>query len=80
MSIASSVLEAVQAEAALHGGGRVTRVGLRIGALSGVEPESLRFCLEALVKDTDMDPLSLDIEPREGPELDLAYLEMEEDA
>jgi Zn finger protein HypA/HybF involved in hydrogenase expression len=39
------VLDAVQAEAALHGGARVTRAGLRIGELSGVEVESLRFCL-----------------------------------
>jgi hydrogenase nickel incorporation protein HypA/HybF len=113
MSIASSVLEAVRAEAALHGGGRVARVGLRIGEMSGVEPESLRFCMEALVKDTGLAPLALDIEMRPltsrcracgsefavvdyhfactacgspdtatagGAELELAYLEMEDDA
>jgi len=44
MSIAAAVLETLRAEAANHGGARVARAGLRIGELSGVEPESLRFC------------------------------------
>ncbi|MCX6632349.1 MAG: hydrogenase maturation nickel metallochaperone HypA [Candidatus Solibacter sp.] len=61
MSIAASVLDAVRAEAALHGGGRVTRAGLRIGELSGVEVESLRFCLEVLVADTDLAALGFEI-------------------
>jgi hydrogenase nickel incorporation protein HypA/HybF len=64
MSIAASVLDAIRSEAALHGGGRPTRAGLRIGELSGVEPESLRFCLEALVADTDLASLAFDIEWR----------------
>ena len=62
MSIAASVLDAVQAEAALHQGARATRAGLRIGELSGVEVESLRFCLEVLVTDTDLASLAFDIE------------------
>jgi hydrogenase nickel incorporation protein HypA/HybF len=40
----------------------VLAVGVRIGALSGVDSESLRFCFEALVQDTELAPLSLDIE------------------
>src|ERR1035437_9383249 len=47
-------LAAARAESALHGGARVTRAGLRIGELSGVAVESLRFCLEVLVADTDL--------------------------
>jgi hydrogenase nickel incorporation protein HypA/HybF len=62
MSIAESVLEAVRAESARLGGARVSRVGLRVGELSGVQPDSLRFCFEALVKDSDLDPLALDLE------------------
>jgi hydrogenase nickel incorporation protein HypA/HybF len=62
MSIAASVLDAVRAEASRHAGARATKVGLRIGELSGVEPESLRFCLEVLVSGTDLDPLALDLE------------------
>src|SRR5690349_24597280 len=48
MSIAASVLDALHAEAATHPGASVTRASLRIGELSGVEPESLRFCLAAV--------------------------------
>ena len=62
MSIAASVLDAVRAESALHGGARVTRAGLRIGELSGVAVESLRFCLEVLVADTDLAALGWEIE------------------
>ena len=62
MSIAASVLDAVRAESALHGGARVTRAGLRIGELSGVAVESLRFCLEVLVGDTDLASLAFEFE------------------
>ena len=62
MSIAAAVLEALRAETANHGGARVARAGLRIGELSGVEPESLRFCLETLVSGSDLDPLAFDFE------------------
>jgi hydrogenase nickel incorporation protein HypA/HybF len=64
MSIAAAVLEAVRTEAAARPGTRLTRAGLRIGELSGVEPESLRFCLEALVAGSDLDPLAFDFEFR----------------
>jgi hydrogenase nickel incorporation protein HypA/HybF len=56
MSIAAAVLDAVRAESGLHGGAHVARAGLRIGELSGVEPESLRFCLETLVFDLEIRP------------------------
>ena len=62
MSIAAAVLDSVRAEAANRGGARVARAGLRIGELSGVEPESLRFCLETLVAGSDLDPLAFDFE------------------
>ena len=62
MSIAAAVLDALHTEAGLRPGARLTRAGLRIGELSGVEPESLRFCLEALVAGTDLDPLAFEFE------------------
>jgi hydrogenase nickel incorporation protein HypA/HybF len=64
MSIAAAVLEAVRAETALHGGARASRAGLRLGELSGVEPESLRFCLETLIAGSDLDPLAFDFDIR----------------
>jgi hydrogenase nickel incorporation protein HypA/HybF len=62
MSIARAIMDAVQTEAGLHQGAHLTRVGLRIGELSGVEPESLRFCLETLVSGTVLDPLAFEFE------------------
>src|ERR1035438_6739533 len=61
MNIAASMLEAVQAESARHNA-HVLAVGVKIGELSGVESESLRFCFDALVQDTDLAPLALEIE------------------
>jgi hydrogenase nickel incorporation protein HypA/HybF len=61
MSIAASMLEAVQAESARRGA-RVLAVGVKIGAIAGVDFESLRFCFDALVQDTDLAPLSLAVE------------------
>jgi hydrogenase nickel incorporation protein HypA/HybF len=64
MSIAEAVLDAVRAELATRPGTRAKRAGLRIGEISGVEPESLRFCLETLVGGSDLEPLTFDIELR----------------
>jgi hydrogenase nickel incorporation protein HypA/HybF len=64
MSIATSILTAVATEAARYPGSRARRVGVRIGELAGIDPESLRFCFEALVKDSELDGLVLEIEER----------------
>jgi hydrogenase nickel incorporation protein HypA/HybF len=64
MSIATAVLEAVQAEAERHGGARVVKVGMRVGEWSGVDPDSLQFCFEALVAGTDTPAPALEIELR----------------
>jgi hydrogenase nickel incorporation protein HypA/HybF len=62
LSIASAILEAVRDEAAKRPGTRVTKVGVRIGALAGVDPDALTFGFDALVKDTEMASAGLDIE------------------
>lgn len=62
LGIASSVLDAIRAELAQRPGSRAAVVGLRIGELAGVDPESLRFGFDALVKDSDLDPLRLEVE------------------
>ena len=63
LSIASAILDAVRVEAEKRPGARVTKVGVRIGALSGVEPEALNFGFSVLVQGTDLEPLALEIEP-----------------
>ena len=111
MGIANSVLDAVRVEAALHPGSHPSRVGVRIGELAAVDPSALEFCFDALIRETDLESLQLEIEicPRRhrclgcgtefgvkdydfecprcgslhskclsGDELELAYLEVEE--
>ena len=63
LSIANSVVEAVRAEAARRPGARVLKVGLRVGELAGVDCDALSFCFEALVRETELEPLALEIEP-----------------
>jgi len=62
IGIASSILDAVRHESDLRQGARVVKVGLRVGELAAVDPESLRFCFGALVTGTDLEPLTLDLE------------------
>jgi hypothetical protein len=60
-----------------HSDGRICTVGVRLGQYAGVDPDSLRFCFESLVKNTPLDPLSLDITLCAGDELVIAYLEVD---
>ena len=62
LSIANSILETVRAEAQQRPGVRIVKVGVRVGELSGVVPEALSFGFEALVRGTDLEPLTLEIE------------------
>ncbi len=62
LSIASAIFEAAATEARRHPGRTPLKLGLRIGELSGIDHEALRFCFEALVKDTELATLVLDIE------------------
>jgi hydrogenase nickel incorporation protein HypA/HybF len=62
LSIANSILDAVRAEAARRPGARLVKVGVRVGELSGVQPDALAFSFEALVRGSDLEPLALEIE------------------
>jgi hydrogenase nickel incorporation protein HypA/HybF len=62
LSIAQSLLDALRAEAAARQAARVTRVGVQVGEISGVEPDALRFSFEILVRDTEFSDAALDIE------------------
>ncbi|HET7707080.1 MAG TPA: hydrogenase maturation nickel metallochaperone HypA [Thermoanaerobaculia bacterium] len=78
LGIAASVLDAVRTEVGMRPGYRAVVVGLRVGTLAGLDPESLRFGFEAMVKDSDLDPLRLEVENAEADELDIAWIELEE--
>ena len=78
VGIASGILDAVRTEVAAHQPSRAVKVGVRIGGMAGIDPNSLAFCFEALVKGSDLEPLELAIEPGTADELEFAYLELEE--
>ena len=78
MGIAASILDAVEKELGRYPGYRAAKIGVRIGEYAGVDMNSLQFCFEALVKDSPLAPLELGIEWRNGDELDLGSLELEE--
>lgn len=64
LSIAQAILDRVQQEARRHGDARPCKVGVRVGELSGVDPDALSFGFEVLVKDTPWEPLTLAIDFR----------------
>jgi hydrogenase nickel incorporation protein HypA/HybF len=77
MGIMESAIEAVLAQARSHDATQVHQVVLRIGALSGVEPEALRLAFDAVVRGTPADGADLEIEtvPARGrcPDCDLEF-------
>jgi len=62
--IANSVLDAARAEAQLRPGMKVSKIAIRVGDLAGVDPDALTFCFQALIKQTDLESVVLDIERR----------------
>jgi Zn finger protein HypA/HybF involved in hydrogenase expression len=77
MGVACSILDAVQRERAFYPGQRVSKVGVRIGKFAGVDPESLRFCFNAIVASSEPAPVTLNLEDgKRGDELEIAYMEL----
>jgi hydrogenase nickel incorporation protein HypA/HybF len=62
LSIAQSLLEVVEKEAAPFNKAKVTLIKLRVGKLSGVVPDALRFAFEIIRKGSVAEDASLDIE------------------
>jgi hydrogenase nickel incorporation protein HypA/HybF len=62
MGIANSILEAVAKELRRHPGSHASKVGVRIGELAAVDPESLQFCFEAMTRETEFESLVLQVE------------------
>jgi hydrogenase nickel incorporation protein HypA/HybF len=77
VGIANGILDAVRKETESHKPARAVKVGVRIGEMAGIDPQSLAFCFEVLVKGSDLEPLDLAIEPGVADELEFAYLELE---
>jgi len=62
VGIMETAIEAVLAQAREHDATQVHRIVLRIGALSGVEPDALRLAFDATVKDTPAAGADLELE------------------
>ena len=62
LSIASGIIDIAVKEAADRQLKRIEEIGLRIGALTGVNPEALRFAFEASIADTSLAGAKLNIE------------------
>ena len=78
MGIASSILEAVRKELLPYPAARPVKVTVRIGAMAGVDPNSLTFCYGALVNGTEFEAMQIEVEDAAADELELASLELEE--
>ncbi|MFM7136846.1 MAG: hydrogenase maturation nickel metallochaperone HypA [Planctomycetota bacterium] len=61
LSIATNVVELASRHAAEHGGGRVTAVRLRIGRLSCVHADALRFSFDLVRANTPLADARLEI-------------------
>jgi hydrogenase nickel incorporation protein HypA/HybF len=62
LNIAEAVLKAVQTEALRYPGSFPRKVGVRVGELAAVDPEALRFCFDAIIRETDLGSLQLEVE------------------
>jgi hydrogenase nickel incorporation protein HypA/HybF len=61
MSLAENILGIVEGAAGAQGYSRVLELRIEIGALAGVEPDALRFCLDVVLKDSVADGATIAI-------------------
>lgn len=62
MALTESIVQAIEANAAIHGYARILAVRIVVGPLAGVECEALRFCFEAVSHGTIAEGARLDIQ------------------
>lgn len=62
MSIAINIIDRVKSEMEEHGAHRLKSLNLKIGEMTAVEPESLRFCFNAMTEGTVLEGAKLHIE------------------
>ncbi|MDF2928325.1 MAG: hypA [Anaerospora sp.] len=77
MAIAQGILDIAVQEATLNGAETITRIKLRIGEMTGVQPEALTFCFEALAAETPAEAAIGSVKTLSGRELQVEHLEVE---
>jgi Zn finger protein HypA/HybF involved in hydrogenase expression len=78
MSIAMEVCRIAEDQVGLDAMARIREIGVVVGNRSGVEPESLRFCLEALLLQPPFRGARPSLEFTVGDDLRVAYLDVDE--
>jgi Zn finger protein HypA/HybF involved in hydrogenase expression len=78
MSIAMEICRIAEDQIGFAALPRVREIGLVVGSRSGVEPESLRFCLEALLVQPPFRGARPSLEFTTGDDLRVAYLDVDE--
>ncbi len=78
MSVALEVGRLVELQLEAHPG-RLLSVGVRLGDDAGFEPESLRFCLEAVLAHPPFNGARPVLNRVPGDALQLEYLEVDDD-
>jgi hydrogenase nickel incorporation protein HypA/HybF len=62
LSIVTSMISIFRENMARQGAGRLKKIKIRVGEMTAVEPDALRFCFEVCTGGTDMEGVVLDIE------------------
>lgn len=66
MSLATALVELVEARALAEGASRVTRIGIEAGVLGHVEASALAFCLDSAAAGTLLEGASFEIRTPPG--------------
>jgi Zn finger protein HypA/HybF involved in hydrogenase expression len=79
MSIAMEVCRIAEDHVGLEALPRLREIGLVVGERSGVEPDSLLFCLEALLERPPFRGARPAMEMTSGDDLRVSYLEVDDE-
>jgi Zn finger protein HypA/HybF involved in hydrogenase expression len=79
MSVAMEVCRIAEDQVGLAALCHVREIGVVVGHRSGVEPDSLRFCLDALLEHEPFRDARAQLELTPGDDLRVSYLEIDDD-
>jgi Zn finger protein HypA/HybF involved in hydrogenase expression len=78
MSVAMEICRIAEDQVGLEALPRVREIGLVVGYQSGIEPDSLLFCLEALLEQPPFTGAHPALELTSGDDLRVSYLEVDD--
>jgi Zn finger protein HypA/HybF involved in hydrogenase expression len=78
MSLALEICRITEEQVGREALPRVREVGVEVGVASGVEPDALEFCLEALLSHAPFDGARVVMSTEPGDDLRVTYLEVDD--